>query len=421
MTTTTAPNGKSKRKGKPDTIFAAPEQYSVPAAEHVPVTMAVAFDARCALQRLEMQLAAAFPERDEVIPTLTAALVAGEHVLLLGPPGTAKSDLARTFAKALSAPCFTHLLGRYTTPDELFGPYSLKGLESDRLTRKTAGRLPEAEVAFLDEVFKGSTAILNALLTAINEREMDDDGGRKQLPLRLVVGASNELPDDDDEALHAFDDRFVIRHQVRYLSEEGNRRALLEGTLPAVTATVSMAEVDVLADVAKRLPMRPDVVSSLLAIADELRGKGVRLSDRKLKKATAVLRAHAVLQGATAVQAEHLAILESMLWTRPDEKPLVAEAVARHVAPWLRDIREATAAIDEQVARFREAMKKDSGKDAIHVFADAAAHLKRLKAEVLDRLAEESPEARDDVARLNARCSDLSKEMVAAVTVLGGL
>ena len=121
-------------------------------------------------QQLRADLNARFPERRSVIDGALAAVLAGEHVLLLGPPGTAKSALVRAIAKAFDGIYFEHLLTRFTTPEELFGPISLKGLEQDRFERVIAGKLPEAELGSLDEVFKAGSAILNSLLALVNER-----------------------------------------------------------------------------------------------------------------------------------------------------------------------------------------------------------------------------------------------------------
>ncbi len=148
---------------------------------------------------LRADLMTAFPERKDVIDGSLAAVLAGEHVLLLGPPGTAKSALVRAIATAFQASYFEVLLTKFTAVDEVMGPISLKGLENDRFARITTGRLPEAQFAFVDEIYKASSAILNTLLTIANERKFHNDGIAVQCPLISLFGASNELPESAKE------------------------------------------------------------------------------------------------------------------------------------------------------------------------------------------------------------------------------
>src|SRR6185312_3011326 len=163
-------------------------------------------------QRFRSALASAargLVEREALVELVALSAIAGEHVLVIGPPGTAKSEAARRVAATLGARYFEYLLSRFTEPSEIFGPIDLRRLREGVVEVETAGMLPEAEVAFLDEVFLGSTAILNTLLGMLNERVFRR--GRTALPvsLRVCVGASNALP--DDPALAAFADRFLAR------------------------------------------------------------------------------------------------------------------------------------------------------------------------------------------------------------------
>lgn len=150
---------------------------------------------------------------------LLLAALSGEHVLFIGPPGTAKSELGRRLSKLCAGAFFERLLTKFSVPEELFGPLSMRALEDDQYIRQTEGYLPEASVAFIDEIFKANSAILNTLLTVLNERLFDNGSERKQIPLLCLVGASNELP--ESEELDALYDRFLVRKQVIQVSSGG--------------------------------------------------------------------------------------------------------------------------------------------------------------------------------------------------------
>src|SRR5258708_6292565 len=150
-----------------------------------------------------------FVGKDEVIDLLGVCLVAGENLFLLGPPGTAKSAVVQELAKRIDGRVFDYLLTRFTEPSELFGPFDIRRLREGDLVTNTEGMLPEAAVVFLDELFSANSAILNSLLTVLNERVFRRGRETRKLPTLMVVGASNHLPEDD--ALQALFDRFLLR------------------------------------------------------------------------------------------------------------------------------------------------------------------------------------------------------------------
>jgi hypothetical protein len=209
------------------------------------------------LSQLETELRVLFAtlergllDRGVEVRLLVLAALLQEHLLLLGPPGTAKSEVCRRLSRSFGGTYFERLLTRFTLPEELFGPLSLKLLQHDQYVRQTAGYLPEAEFAFLDEIFKSNSATLNCLLGIMNERTFHNgvvleptdehgstcrsermDRGRSDcamhaVPLRSMVAASNESP--EDEELGALYDRFLLRRRVGSLSTEG-REALIRG------------------------------------------------------------------------------------------------------------------------------------------------------------------------------------------------
>src|SRR6476646_3353530 len=156
-----------------------------------------------------------FVGRDEVIDLIALAGVAGEHLFLFGPPGTAKSALIRAFATAVDGRYFEYLLTRFSEPNEVFGPIDLVKLREGTVATVTAGMLPEAEFVFLDELFNANSAILNNLLTVLNERLYRRGREVVRLPLLSLFSASNHLP--EDEALEALFDRFLLRCKVEPL------------------------------------------------------------------------------------------------------------------------------------------------------------------------------------------------------------
>ena len=309
-------------------------------------------------------------EREALVELVALAAVAGEHVLVIGPPGTAKSEAVRRAARALGGQYFEYLLGRFTEPGELFGPVDLRRLREGVIEVETAGMLPEAEVAFLDEVFLGSTAILNTLLTILNERTFRRGSTRRACPLRVCVGASNALPDDD--ALAPFADRFLVRAFLDPVADARLEDLLAGGwglAATPVTAPASMADVDLLAAAARGLDLAP-VRPALAHAIRLLRRAQVNLSDRRAVRVQRLIAAAAVLAGRTVATEEDLWPLLTAVPTREEQ------ATARDV---LRDV----------LARSRNGALRAASEDAS---AGPLARARRLAADAEVLLAR-GPEA----------------------------
>src|SRR5579864_4481613 len=150
-----------------------------------------------------------FVGKDEIVDLMGVCLIGGENLFLLGPPGTAKSALVHELARRLDGNVFDYLLTRFTEPNEIFGPFDIRRLREGELITNTEGMLPEASLVFLDELLNANSAILNSLLTALNERVFRRGRETRAVPMLMAVGASNHLP--DDEALGALFDRFLVR------------------------------------------------------------------------------------------------------------------------------------------------------------------------------------------------------------------
>ncbi|MBS2026734.1 MAG: AAA family ATPase [Deltaproteobacteria bacterium] len=280
------------------------------------------------LANLQKELSARFFERDAVIEGLLCAMVAGQHVLLVGPPGTGKSELAHELCKRVTgARYFQWLLTRFTTPEELFGPVSLKALEHDRYTRVTDGKLPTAHVAFLDEVFKASSAILNTLLSVMNERVFHDGEKPVNVPLLSLVGATNELPEEDE--LLALSDRFLLRYEVDYLKEEFLFLRMLSLEDKPAETTLALDDLLALRKQAVNVTVPERVKRDLLELRRTLTEKGIVASDRRYRQALSVVKARALLHGRDACETQDLGILAHVLWREPGEKAEVEAALER--------------------------------------------------------------------------------------------
>lgn len=278
---------------------------------------------------LERGLRSALVERDEEVRGLMLALIAKQHVFLFGPPGTGKSMLAERACAALDgATYFGWLLGAYTVPEELFGPLDIAALKGGAYVRRTARKLPEAQIAFLDEIWKAGSGVLNTLLRVANERIFDAGDGPRRVPLQALVCASNEYP--EDASLRALYDRVLLRYAVQPLSPLGFER-LLDGATADVP-TVAMTTLEAAQAEAAAVPISAAAKETLRALRAAI-GSAEKLpskpSDRRWVMSLSVLRAAAWLAGDAEVTPEHCWAWEHMGWDRAEERETLRELLAQ--------------------------------------------------------------------------------------------
>lgn len=289
-------------------------------------------DLRAKFQNVRVALCAILVERDSVVDAMLAALLCGEHLILLGPAGCGKSALARALCGAIdNATYFEWLLGRFSVPEEVLGGLSLKALEEGRYQRVTTGKLPEAHVAFLDEIFKANTSILNALLGILNERIFHDGAAPVKCPLLSCIGASNEMPED---GLTALFDRFLLRFSLDYISDRDALANMLTSADPTPpTGMLTIDEVHQAQQQAAAVSFPDAALNTLLDIKASLERVGITCSDRRWKRAAKLLRAVAWLNGDSAVTEDHMDALVDALWREPKERSLVATTISSVANP----------------------------------------------------------------------------------------
>lgn len=266
-----------------------------------------------------------FFERSELIRLLFLGIMSGENALLIGPPGTAKSQLARAISQLFGSDhWFDYLLTRFTTPDEIFGPVSLQQLKQDQYVRKTAGYLPKAQFSFLDEIFKANSAILNALLSILNERVYFNGREKEEVPLLFLIAASNELP-EENEQLAALYDRFLIRYEVSYLKSASSYESMFNLPAEKLPTVFSLYDVKDIQAASREVRIPEALVYFLYRIKQDMEEKEFVLSDRRWSKIGHVWKTSAAINGRDTVSIWDTVFTPHMLWDVPEDLPVLQE------------------------------------------------------------------------------------------------
>ena len=373
-----------------------------------------------------------YEKETEISLSLLAAL-AGESIILLGPPGVAKSMVARQLKTAFrEAQSFEYLMSRFSTPDEIFGPVSIQKLKtSDTYERAVEGYLPTADVVFLDEIWKAGPAIQNTLLTVINEKIFRNGNREMHLPLKLLVAASNELP-AKGEGLEALWDRFVIRIESRPIKLEKNFRAMLlevkseeRGVKKQSSAAEGKANSNAItaeeyAEWTERIDkigVKIEVLDAISAIRKSLRAvnvdeaaerRNIYVSDRRWKNIVRLLRTSAFMQDREKVDICDLLPIYHCLWQEPEERDAIRNIVIRALfSPFADKLVEMKNALAEDIKYHRVRRNPEDGRDyegEIENLSDGLSSLER-------QLGENLFVSADDKAEISAYLRDFYKEL----------
>lgn len=287
------------------------------------------------IEKLLEQLNKGLIGKEKVIKLGLLSALAGENLILVGPPGTAKSEIARRITKIFEEESyFEYLLTKFTTPEEIFGPLSIKKLQEDKFERNVDGYSPTSKIVFLDEIFKANSSILNTLLTMVNEKVFHNGVKREKVALVSLIGASNELPFGNDE-LTALYDRFLIREIVNYVNDDEIESLLsIENIEFEIDKEIKISESELkeIKENSQKIEMSNNVKKSIIEIRNEynkmfIDNKYEIISDRKLVKIVKLLKVSAYVNGRDYVDFSDLILLTNCLWNDVENVEKVAKIV----------------------------------------------------------------------------------------------
>ena len=361
------------------------------------------------LQNIRDALKNNFRERNDVVDAMMVGLISKRNVFLLGAPGTAKSAVSDALCKAIGGRYFSHLMGKLTTADEIFGSVDIKALKDGRFERNTANMLPDAHLAFLDEVFKSSSAVLNSTLTLMNERTYNNGGRLVKSDLQLVIGASNEIP--EAEELGALYDRFTIRVKVDYIQQDSAMEELLiaGGVGAQVIPKITLEELADEQEAAEKVVVPQDIIKTILELRQHCKAEGLEVSDRKWVQCMSIIKAYTHLNGRTEVTEEDLEVLVHCLWDRPDQIKAVKVLVTKVSNPIGEKVMKIMDAIQEVFQGLKE--KTQQPMDAANKIKIAIKELEKLGGNDKDKLAKNKKlaNAMDEARKVQA---ELLKEFL---------
>lgn len=316
------------------------------------------------INAIKSELLAIFLERDEVIEDLMRALVSGQHILMLGPPGTGKSNLADELTSRIeSARIFKWLFNKTDDPSAVIGPISIKNLDRDKFIRKLDDKIADSEIAFADEIFKSNGPTLNSMLPILNERIVYNDGKAVKVPLKMMIAASNEVP-DDDEGLEALYDRILFKHWVDYIKDPGNREKMMtmynnkknpfKNNTNTTKTSITLEEIDVLQYFKNAIDIPKNVMTAFGKLLNTLDKQGIKYSDRKINWCWDVMKSTALIAGRTAVDHEDIQAVTYILWEDKRDIDFIRQETNKLINPHKQKIQQYYAESNELINHVKE-------------------------------------------------------------------
>jgi MoxR-like ATPase len=356
-----------------------------------------------------------FIGRAEEIKASWAATLSEEHIFLLGEPGLAKTMLLEDMLRRIEGTVgFKYLMTKDTTRSEVFGPPSITALKNDEFRYVTTGRLAEAHFAFLDEPFKASSAILNSLLTALNERQFDNGGHRTTIPLISMFCASNEIPQGDE--LAALYDRLLFRMYVRDLDSDSDFRQLL-GKRPVLNGnptTFSLSEFEVLRAARNAVILSDELLDKVVELRAKLRNEtAIRISPRRWLKGLKGIQAYALMAGRLVAEEEDMEVFQHMLWDDLEERSKISKIVLSVINPLHELLLDLMEQAEEAYQEIKTSIDSGVSKDQLGLKAsEANQKLKKLGVRLVEIRGQSGPNTHDRITQGIKKVNDYNRYVI---------
>lgn len=412
--------GSPAQAGKtPETSQAAPAVPTAPQQKAIEITqnntasqtMSLLQSAQTKMSQIAIELNQQFVERDELVKIMLLAITTGTNLVMLGPPGTAKSAITRELCSRITnGSYFEWMLNKTSDPSEILGSFSVKQMENDHFMRVTSGKLPEAHIAFIDEIFKSNAPTLNALLTIMNEHIFYNDGKAVDVPLISMFGASNEPP--EDETLDALYDRFIFRINVQYVHDNGNKKRMHSNYLDsrmglanmAGKVTISLDEIKALQTATRNMRVPKDVINKFIKLISDLDKQAIHLSDRRQNECFKIMQGSAVLRGSNSVSIDDFKSLVYVLWEKEEHIPIIESSILKMVNPYddrFKELKDNFAQVKSDIENITD--KTQRSKKAI----ESKGVIEKIVSKV-NKLINEASKSGKDVAEF----TQFNKEMI---------